>query len=71
MYEYTITLKVILIQAGIKFIIYPVIERTTNTADWSIVERAVENRYARDNRGVVSVKAVKTSVRRVRSVALC
>ena len=69
MYKYTVTLKVILHQASLEFIVYPVIERTTNTANQSIVERAVENRYAREHRGLVSCKAVRVSVDRVRSVA--
>lgn len=69
MYKYCITLKVVIHQAGLEFIVYPVIERTTDTANQSIVERAVENRYARKNRGLVSCKAARTSIERVRSVA--
>jgi len=68
-YKYCITLKVVIHQAGLEFIVYPVIERTTDTANQSIVERAVENRYARKNRGLVSCKAARTSIERVRSVA--
>jgi hypothetical protein len=69
MYNYSITLKVVLRQAGLDFTVYPVIERRTDNPNTHIVERAVENRYGREHIGMVSIKAVRTSVRKVEKVA--
>jgi len=69
MRKYTITLQVTVNQAGLKFIVYPVIERTTRNADKAMVERAVENRYAREHGSLVRVKAVRTSVELIKEVA--
>ena len=66
MFQYTIILKATVTLEGINYIAYPVIDRRTNTADQAIVERAVVNRYIRENHGVLSnVEVVRTSVSRV------
>jgi|GEM_PF-5036554 len=69
MRKYTIILQVTLKQAGLEFTIYPVIERITRNANKAMVERAAENRYAREHGSLVRVKAVRTSVEKLGEVA--
>jgi hypothetical protein len=70
MYKYTLVLKATVVLEGIEYVAYPVIDRTTNTADKSIVEQAAVNRYIRENHGVLTnVEVVRTSVERLEEVA--
>jgi len=63
MYQYTITLKSTSIIDGLTFISYPVVTRTTQTKDRSIVERAAVNRFIRENWGqLTDVTVARTSI---------
>ena len=64
MYRYEITLKVTIEQAGLEYIVYPVIMRCTNTSDRRVVEQAAKHRYIRENWGSIKdVEIARTSVR--------
>jgi hypothetical protein len=69
MYKHTVTLECIVNQAGIEFTYHEVFECLAHNPYQYAVSKAISNRYAREHRGLVSCKAVRTSVERVRSVA--